>query len=66
MNQYGPQRRKLVKSFGVEELTARLLRQLEEATRKVVPDYVAQDTCRCFVGRQIAAFPRSDKAKLPL
>lgn len=62
----GPDWGKLVKSLRVEELSTRLLWQLEEAARQVITNCVAEDKFRCFLRSDVSAIARGDEYEFAL
>lgn len=61
-----PDRGEFVKGLRVEKLATGLLRELEEATRKVISNCVAEDILGGFLRCHVAAFARSDEDKFAL
>lgn len=61
-----PDRGEFVKSLRVEKLPAGLLRELEEAARKVISNCVAEYILGSCLGCHVAAFARSDEDEFAL
>lgn len=57
---------KLIKGFGIEELSSRLLGKLEKSTRNIISDRVSKDAGRGFFGGNIADLAGSDKDQFTL